>query len=63
METTEILRVLVEILVAGAAWYFKNKLTKTEENHLKELNAYQRTVDNLKITNKELTEKVVKKSK
>jgi len=63
METVDILRTVVEILIAGLAWYLKNKLTKTEEVHLQELKAYQLTVDNLRLENKQLTEKVVKKTK
>ena len=38
----------------------KYKLNKTEETHLKDLNRYQLTVDNLRIANKELTEKLSK---
>ncbi len=63
METVDILRTVVEILIAGLVWYLKNKLTKTEEVHLQELKAYQLTVDNLRLENKQLTEKVVKKTK
>jgi len=63
METTEILRILVEILIAGAAWYFKNKMTKSEEAREKEGKAYQLTISNLRFVNKELSEKVVKKTK
>lgn len=63
METTEILRIIVEVLIAGLTWYLKNKLDSTKETHLKELKAYQLTVDNLKLTNEKLTEKLSKKSK
>ncbi len=63
METTEIVRMIVEILVAGAAWYFKNRLDKSEEAREKEGKAYQLTISNLRFVNKELSEKVVKKSK
>ena len=63
METVDILRTVIEILIAGLAWYLKNKLTKTEEVHLQELKSYQLTVDNLRLKNKQLTENVVKKTK
>ena len=63
METVDILRTVVEILIAGLTWYLKNKLAKTEKVHLQELKAYQLTVDNLRLENKQLTEKVVKKTK
>jgi len=63
METTEILRIIAEVLIAGLTWYLKNKLDSTKETHLKELKAYQLTVDNLKLTNEKLTEKLSKKSK
>lgn len=61
METTEILRIITEVLIAGLTWYLKNKLDSTKETHLKELKAYQLTVDNLKLTNEKLTEKLSKK--
>ena len=61
METTEILRIITEVLIAGLTWYLKNKLDSTKETHLKELKAYQLTVDNLKLTNERLTEKLSKK--
>lgn len=63
METVDILRTIVEILIAGLAWYLKNKLTKTKEVHLQELKAYQLTVDNLRFQNEQLANKVVNKTK
>jgi hypothetical protein len=63
METTEILRILVEILIAGAAWYFKDKLNKSEKARIQEGRAYELTINNLRFVNKELSEKIVKKSK
>lgn len=62
METTEIVRIIVEILVAGAAWYFKNRLDKSEEARTKEEKTYELSISNLK---EKLTENksIVKKSK
>jgi len=57
METTEILRMIVEILIAGLAWYLKNKLTKSEEARIKEGKAYELTISNLRFVNKELVKK------
>jgi len=62
METTEIIRMIIEILVAGAVWYFKNRLDKSEEARTKEGKAYELSISNLK---EKLTENksLVKKSK
>lgn len=57
METTEILRMIVEILIAGLAWYLKNKLTKSEDARTKEGKAYELTISNLRFANKELLKK------
>ena len=62
METTEIIRMIIEIFVAGAAWYFKNRFDKSEQARIKEGKAYELSISNLK---EKLTESksLVKKSK
>lgn len=62
METTEIVRMIVEILVAGAAWYFKNRLDESEEARTKEGKAYELSISNLKEKLAE-NKSLVKKSK